>query len=74
MIRGAEKSGILVLSSQGRLRDYQNAIQPKRGFQPEILEELKTETNDYFDVQRYIVNLVFKKFTGEIIGFNNWLY
>ena len=74
-------SGVLVLPSQRRLKDYRNAIKPKRGFQPEILEELKTETNDYFDVQRYIVllfdemkvqaNLVLNKVTGEIAGFTD---
>ena len=56
-------------------------IKPKRGFQPEILEELRTETNDYFDVQRYMVvlfdemkvqaNLVLDKVTGEITGFTD---
>ena len=74
-------SGVLVLPSQRRLKDYRNAIKPKRGFQPEILEELKTETNDCFDVQRYIVllfdemkvkaNLVLNKVTGEIAGFTD---
>ena len=74
-------SGVLVFPSQRRLKDYRNAIKQKRGFQPEILEELKTETNDYFDVQRYIVllfdemkvqaNLVLNKVTGEIAGFTD---
>jgi len=61
--------------------DCRNAIKPKRGFQPEILEELKAETNDYFDVQHYVAllfdeiklqaNLVLDKVTGEIVGFTN---
>ena len=74
-------SGVLVLPSQRRLKDYRNAIKPKRGFQPEILEELKAETNDYFDVQRYVAllfdemkvqaKLVLDKVTGEIVGFTD---
>lgn len=73
-------SGVLVLPSQRRLKDYRNAIKPKSGFQPEM-EELKAEANDYFDVQRYIVllfdemkvqaNLVLDKVTGEITGFTD---
>lgn len=74
-------SGILTLPSQRRLRDYRNAIKPKRGFQKEVIEELKVETNNYFDVQRYVVllfdemkvqaNLVFDKTSGELIGFTD---
>lgn len=33
-------SGVLTLPSQRRLRDYCNAIKPKRGFQKEVIEEL----------------------------------
>ena len=72
-------SGILVLPSQRTLRDYRNHIRPQRGFQEGIIEELKSITNSYFDVQRYVVllfdemkvlsNLVFDKVTGELIGF-----
>jgi hypothetical protein len=60
------------------LRDYRNFIRPKRGFQESVLDELKVTTDSYFDVQRYVVllfdemkimsNLVFDKFTGELIG------
>jgi len=74
-------SGVLVLPSQRRLKDYRNAIKPKRGFQKEVIEELKTETDSYFDVQRYVVllfdemkvmaNLVLDKTTGELIGFTD---
>ena len=46
-------SGVLVLPSQRRLKDYRNAIKPKRGFQKEVLDVLKAETEHYFDVQRY---------------------
>ena len=74
-------SGILILPSQRRLKDYRNAIKPKRGFQKEVIDVLKEETNRYFDVQRYVVllfdemkimaNLVFDKHTGELIGFTD---
>ena len=71
--------GVLVLPSQRRLKDYRNAIKPKRGFQKEVLDVLIAETEHYFDVQRYVVllfdemkvmaNLVLDKTTGELIGF-----
>ena len=50
-------SGVLVLPSQRRLKDYRNAIKPKRGFQKEVLDVLIEETEHYFDVQRYVVLL-----------------
>ena len=72
-------SGVLVLPSQWRLKDYRNAIKPKRGFQKEVLDVFKAETEYYFDVQRYVfllfdemkvmANLVPDKTTGELIGF-----
>ena len=74
-------SGVLTLPSQRRLRDYRNVIKPKRGFQKEVIEVLKQETDNYFDVQRYVVllfdemkvmaNLVLDKTTGELIGFTD---
>lgn len=33
-------TGVLVLPSQRRLKDYRNAIKPKRGFQKEVIDEL----------------------------------
>lgn len=51
------KSKVLVLPSQRRLKDYRNAIKPQRGFQEEVIEQLRTETDCYFDVQRYVVLL-----------------
>ena len=72
-------SGVLVLPSQRRLKDYRNAIKPKRGFQKEVLDVLIAETEHYFDVQPYVVllfdemkvmaNLVLDKTSGELIGF-----
>ena len=74
-------SKVLVLPSQRRLRDYRNAIKPQRGFQAEVVTELKHITEQYFDVQRYVIilfdemkvsaNLVFDKVTGELIGFTD---
>ena len=74
-------SKVLKLPSQRCLKDYRNAIRPQRGFQKEVLEELTSLTNSYFDVQRYVVllfdemkvmsNLVLDKVTGELIGFTD---
>ena len=74
-------SGVLVLPSQRRLKDYRNAIKPERGFQRGVIDVLKEETNSYFDVQRYVIllfdemkvmaNLVLDKTTGELIGFTD---
>jgi len=74
-------SNVLVLPSQRRLRDYRNAIRPERGFQEEVINELKDQADSYFDVQRYVVllfdemkimsNLVLDKVTGELIGFTD---
>ena len=73
------KSGVLVLPSQRTLRDYRNSIRPKSGFQENVIAELKSLTDMYFDVQRYVVllfdemkimsNLVFDKITGELTGY-----
>ena len=74
-------SGVLVLPSQRRLKDYRNAIKPKRGFQSYVFDVLKSETSSYFDVQRYVVllfdemkvlaNLVLDKESGELIEFTD---
>ena len=67
-------SGVLTLPSQRRLK-------PQGGFNDKVIEELKTISNSYFDVQRYVVllfdemkiqaNLVLDKVTGELIGFTD---
>ena len=74
-------SGVLTLPSQQRLKDYRNAIKPQRGFNVQVIEELKSISNSYFDVQRYVIllfdemkvqaNLVMDKVTGELIGFTD---
>ena len=66
-------SKILKLPSQRTMRDYKNCIRSHTGFQEKVVEDLKEQTNSYFDVQRYVVllfdemkitsNLVFDKFT-----------
>ena len=74
-------SKVLIPLSKRRLKDYRNAIKPKRGFQMEVINELKYMTDSYFDVQRYVIllfdemkvtaNLVFDKVTGELSGFTD---
>ena len=74
-------SGILILPSQRTLRDYKNAIKPKQGFNPEVIEELKEATHKLFDIQRYVcmtfdemkiqAGLVFDKHSGELIGYTD---
>ena len=61
------------------MRDYKNAIRPRRGFNNLVIDELTELTSDYFDVQRYVVisfdemkiqsGLVWDKVTGELIGY-----
>ena len=50
-------SKVLVLPSQRRLKDYRNAIIPQRGFNKQIVGELTSLTESYFDVQCYVVLL-----------------
>ena len=54
---GLRNSKVLILPCQRRLKDYRNAIRPQSGFNAEVIEELKSLTNLYFDVQRYVVLL-----------------
>ena len=74
-------SKVLVPPNQQRLKDYRNAIRPQRGFQEEIVQELNSLADTYFDVQRYVAllfdemkvmsNLVLDKVTRELIGFTD---
>jgi len=50
-------STFLVPSGQRRLKDYRNAIRPQRGFNDDVVDELKSLTSTYFDVQQYVVLL-----------------
>ena len=47
--------GILVLPSEKTLQDYRNVFTPKAGFHPENIERLRSQTSQYFDIQRYVV-------------------
>ena len=79
-IRYDEKSGtgIFVLPSRRRLRDYKNYIRPERGFNKNI-SELKNKIKNFSDNEQFFVilmyemkiqsNLVWDKHTGEIIGY-----
>ena len=80
-IRYDKKSGtgFLVLPSLRRLRDYKNYIRPQRGFNKEIISELRNKTKDFSENEKYVTllmdemkiqeNLVWDKHTGELIGY-----
>ena len=69
------------LPGQHTLRDYRNAIKPTAGFNFGIVEELKKQTSKYLDNQKFVVisfdemkikeDLVFDKYTGELVGFTD---
>ena len=58
-IRYNEKTGtgLLVLPSQRRLRDYKNYIRPPRGFNKDIINELKTKIANFSESECHIVLL-----------------
>ena len=72
-------TGVLILPSRRRLRDYKNYIRPERGFNPLIIKELVEKVKDFSDIEKYMIllmdemkiqeNLVWDKYTGELIGF-----
>ena len=80
-IRYDEKpaTGILILPSRRRLRDYKNYIRPERGFNKNIINELKNKIKNFSDNEKFFVilmdemkiqsNLVWDKHTGELIGY-----
>ena len=47
-------SNILVLPSRKTLRDYRNAIRPKVGFNPDVINELKNVIKNLNFIQRFI--------------------
>ena len=73
--------GVLVLPYQRTLCDYRNYIHPKRGFNYQIVNELRGK-KEFSELERYIVllfdemkiqdDLVWNKNTGELIGFIDW--
>ena len=72
-------SGILRLPSRRTLRDYKNAVKPSVGYNPNIITELKKLTINFQGYQKYVClafdevkiqeNLVFDKYTGDLVGF-----
>ena len=72
-------SGILVLPSLRTLRDYKNYIRPRRGFNPDVINDLSKKTKEFSPAERFVTilfdemkiqeDLVWDKHTGELIGF-----
>ena len=77
--RELRDSGALILPSERVLRDYKNYFKPKAGINSENIEDLRGKTANFNDMQRYVVvvmdemkiqsNLVFDKYSGDLIGF-----
>ena len=77
--REIQESGALVLPSERVLRDYKNYFKPKAGINLENIESLREKAATLTGIQRYLVlvmdemkiqsNLVFDKYSGELIGF-----
>ena len=75
----ATGSGGLVLPSLRALRDYKNYIKPTRGFNPDVIKDLKQKTEDFSEQERYVTifidemkiqeDLLWEKNSGELIGF-----
>ena len=76
--RELRDSGALILPSERVLRDYNNYFKPKAGINQENIE-CREKTKHFTDLQRYVVlvmdemkihwNLVFDKFSGDLVGF-----
>ena len=72
-------SNVLTLPSRRTLRDYRNAIKPHAGFNPAVVQELIKTCNSFHGSQRNVVlsfdemkikeNLVFDKYTGDLVGY-----
>ena len=70
-------SGTIVLQSQRTLRDYRNYIRPQHGFNPEVVNELSSKTQDFsdmecfpllmFDEMKVREDLVLDKNTGNLL-------
>ena len=48
-------TGVLILPSPRRLRDYKNYITPQRGFSKPILTELINKTSLFSDIEKFVV-------------------
>ena len=72
-------SNVLTLPSCRTLRDYKNAIKPRAGFNPAVIQELIKTTELFTGHQRNIVlssdemkiqqNLVYDKYSGDLVGY-----
>ena len=70
---------ILKFPSLGTLRDYKNAIKPCVGFNSAVIDELLHKTSNLIGYQRFVClsfdeikiqeDLVFDKYTDELIGY-----
>lgn len=77
--RELRESRSLVLPSERVLRDYKNYFKPKAGINLENIESLREKTATLTGIQTYLAlvmdemkmqsNLVFDKYSGELIGF-----
>ena len=54
----SNRSGVLVLPSLRTLRDYRNYIKPTRGFNPDVIKDLKQKTEDFSEQERYVTILI----------------
>ena len=72
-------TGILILPSQRRLRDYKIYIKPERGFNKNIIAELQSKTQPFSHIEKNVIlafdemkiqdNLVWDKHSGHLIGY-----
>ena len=54
----ATGSGVLVLPSLITLRDYRNYIKPTRGFNLDVIKDLKQKTKDFSEQERHVTILI----------------
>ena len=77
--RQITESKALILPSERVLRDYKTYFKPKAGINLENIDTLRNKTSSLSGIQRYMVvvidemkiqaNLVFDKYSGDLIGF-----
>ena len=77
--RELQDSGALILPSERVLRDYKNYFKPKAGLNEENIQALREKVASFTAIQHYVAlvmdemkiqsNLVFDKYTGDLIGF-----